>query len=137
MFLFSMCVSGSKCSYFVIVKIISIVSLNIWTVSNDSYKMVWCVNGLMDNAKAKKTLCKNYSVLKIVLKWYLLFWSQPQLVLNLFLFFANFQPQCSYKIVVIKKLPSMVSKWCCHFKSGKIAKQSIESHEFWRSEGYC
>ena len=34
---------------------------------------------------------------------YILNPSQPQLVLKLFLLFADFQPQCSYKIVIIKK----------------------------------
>ena len=29
--------------------------------------------------------------------------SQSQIVLNMFLFLATFQPQCSYKIVLIKK----------------------------------
>ena len=33
----------------------------------------------------------------------LLVWAQPRFVLNLFLFSREFQPQCSYKIVLIKK----------------------------------
>ena len=101
------CVSGSKCSYFPRVKIIFIVSLNIWILSNVSYQIVWCVNANI--AIAMATFCRNCSFFKSInffknrAKWYWLFWSEPQLFLKLFLFLVNFQPQCSYKIVLIKK----------------------------------
>ena len=39
--------------------------------------------------------------------------AQPQFVLQMFLFLTRFQPQCSYKIVLIKK--KSVFNYCKHF----------------------
>ena len=48
-------------------------------------------------------LYKHYVEQCCVKKIYLLAWDQPRFVLNMFLFLREFQPECSYKIVLIKK----------------------------------
>ena len=48
--------------------------------------------------------------------------TQPQIVLNMFLFLTTFQPQCSYKIVLIKKKECINTTFNVLIKPALIAK---------------